>query len=108
MLEIHPSVIEFKLTRERISESEGFIQVYADLIGNCTLSAFEYFIKEEGIVRYRYQVMTKQKQLVARWDNLPHFAQLSTFPHHFHTPDGVFESDAPTLDQVLDLFLNFT
>ena len=107
MLEIHPTVIDFKVVRERISESEGFLQVHATLIQNCILSAFEYFMKEQGIVRYNYQVMTQDKQLDARWDNVPHHPQLESFPHHRHSAEGVFESDAPTLERILDIFSDF-
>jgi len=36
-----------------------------------------------------------------RWDNAPHHSHISTYPHHKHTPDGIFESTELSLEDVL-------
>ena len=52
--------------------------------------------------RYRYQYMTSDHTLIFRYDNVPHFRNMSTFPHHKHVPDNVVESQPVTLRQVIE------
>lgn len=37
-----------------------------------------------------YQLYTDYP--IIRWDNAPHFPEISTFPHHHHTVDGAIEA----------------
>ena len=50
---------------------------------------------------YRFHYMDQQHRMLSRWDSAPHHRQLTTFPFHQHTPDGVMESDTLTLPDVL-------
>lgn len=52
-------------------------------------------------LRYAFHYQTADGTLIFRYDNAPHFPELSTFPAHKHTPDGVVESKAPDLSDVL-------
>lgn len=50
---------------------------------------------------YRYHFQDKQNCLIFRYDSTPHFANLSTFPHHKHLGDNVISSQKPKITQVL-------
>ncbi|BBD63199.1 hypothetical protein NIES2109_60490 (plasmid) [Nostoc sp. HK-01] len=50
---------------------------------------------------YRYHFQDERSCLVFRYDNTPHFPNLSTFPHHKHLPDDVISSAKPEITQVL-------
>lgn len=52
--------------------------------------------------KYRYHIMDKGKQLIFRYDNVPHFPKIKTHPHHRHTKDRVTESKSPGLLEVID------
>lgn len=54
-------------------------------------------------IKYRYQLMDKDRTLIFRYDNAPHHKQLATFPHHKHVEfeQNVIESCEPTLLSVL-------
>lgn len=42
-------------------------------------------------IDYSYQVFDDSP--IMRWDNAEHYTEVSTYPHHFHNPDGdVIES----------------
>jgi hypothetical protein len=59
---------------------------------------------EGRLHKYSYYWLTGTGQLIQGWDNAPHHPQLSTSPHHTHTPpDKVSESDVQTLAQVLEI-----
>jgi hypothetical protein len=46
-------------------------------------------------LRYRYHFQDKEKNLVFRYDNTPHFPNLKSFPHHKHLKDEVVATDKP-------------
>lgn len=50
---------------------------------------------------YRYHFQDSNNQLLFRYDDTPHFPELSTFPHHKHIPDEVIEHLKPLLIHVL-------
>ena len=62
------------------------------------------FVREhiDGTERnYSFHWQDENDKLIIRWDNASHHAHLLTFPHHKHTPEGISESGAMTLPDVL-------
>ena len=51
--------------------------------------------------KFRLHYMDAQKRLIIRWDSAPHHKELSTFPHHKHTPQAVAPHKPLTLLEVL-------
>ncbi len=56
---------------------------------------------EEPKIKYRYHYMDKDKNLIFRYDNSPYHKEVSTFPHHKHTPNGIKESEEPTIETIM-------
>ncbi len=54
------------------------------------------------IDKYRLHYMDKQGAMIFRYDNAPHHRELSSFPHHKHTPDNVARSSMPSIKNVLN------
>ena len=52
--------------------------------------------------KFRFHYMDEHNDLILRWDSAPHYRNLSTFPFHQHTPQGVQEHPDVTLLEVLD------
>ena len=50
---------------------------------------------------YRYHLQRANNELVFRYDNTPHFSDLSSFPHHKHLHDKVVAASKPDLLEVL-------
>ena len=50
---------------------------------------------------YRYHFQDEKNNLVFRYDNTPHFPNLSTFTHHKHFPNDVISCQKPEITQVL-------
>jgi hypothetical protein len=55
-----------------------------------------------GWLRYRYQYMRKDGGLIFRYDNIGHYPDMITFPHHKHYPDRVVESEPADLRRVVE------
>jgi hypothetical protein len=51
--------------------------------------------------KYSYHIQSSSGELIARWDNSPHWPDLSTFPHHIHEDKSVHPSERITITEVL-------
>jgi len=53
--------------------------------------------------KYRFQYLDYRKRPVFRYDNAPHFKDVSTFPFHKHLQGGkVIESTIPQFREILE------
>lgn len=59
----------------------------------------EYVDEVERVYSFHWQ--DQNDEMIMRWDNAPHHRHISTFPHHKHTPAGVFENLEIALSDVL-------
>jgi hypothetical protein len=78
----------------------GFIKGRIAFVDGSTLEFSEQLPTDRR--KYRVHYMDTQNNLIARWDSAPHHKELSTFPFHKHTPQGVEEHRAITLLEALD------
>ncbi len=51
---------------------------------------------------YRYHCQDGNQSLVFRYDDTPHFPNLTSFPHHKHVPDHVIAAAQPALGRVIE------
>ena len=94
-------IIEQSVNFDFISDEMGIITGKLAFIDNSILEFMELVSKKE--VEYRFQFMNKTHELIARWDSAPHHRELTTFPYHMHTREGVKESKKVTLFEILDI-----
>jgi hypothetical protein len=107
IVEACPSVQSFKLTPDKRSDYQGFIQGEIILVDNSVLYWREFIdvktIIERGM--YSYQYMDASKKLIFRYDNTRHHKKLNlpNYPHHKHegSEDNILSSNAPMLADVL-------
>ncbi len=75
------------------------LKIEARLINGWKLHVWEHATQQ--LRRYAYHV-SKESQLVIRWDNAPHHRQVKTFPDHKHIKEAVLESKELTLEEILE------
>ncbi len=51
--------------------------------------------------KYKYHFRRFDNSMVFRYDNIPHYPKISTFPHHKHEKNIIIESEEPELIWVL-------
>lgn len=51
--------------------------------------------------KYAYHWTDSIGNMICRWDNASHWLTISTFPHHKHIGDDVFESIEISIDDIL-------
>jgi hypothetical protein len=94
---IKKKTIEFNL----VSEEMGIIKGNIVFVNNYALD-FRELVSEEH-TDYRYHFMNGNNRLIKRWDSAPHHKEITTFPFHLHTPEGVMECDKVNLIEVIDI-----
>ncbi|MBD2233602.1 toxin-antitoxin system TumE family protein [Phormidium tenue] len=100
-----PIVESFSIVEEKDLQDRGYFRARVTLTNSDFLEIAEYFVvidDQPRPERYRYQWMDSTRKILRkRWDNVPHFPNLSNFPHQVHisaednvqasTPRGTIE-----------------
>jgi hypothetical protein len=106
-----PHVLRSEMSFEEIDITECYIRGTLHLLGDLELHVAEYVVTEPGIQRlkYRYHLQASEnKALISRWDNVAHYPQLPTFPHHRHNSRGLVQPAEPMdVVKLLDAVLEF-
>lgn len=103
LLNASPLIIQPSISVEDRGEV-WFLRGNVDFIDGSSLYFRELFIgrgrKYKEIYTYHYQ--DREGKLLFRYDNSPHFPDLTNAPHHKHQADGsVISSNPPDLEPVL-------
>ncbi len=63
----------------------------------------------DGTRKYSYHWQNMHGILIARWDNAPHWCDVSTFPHHLHIGPGsdVVASNVKSLGDAMEEVKNW-
>jgi len=99
-----PHIIGSDVNFDEIVANECYIRGVLTLTNGFELHIAEYVITEPEVQRskYRYHLQRANGILIARWDNVPHHHDVSTFPHHRHNASGSVHSSSPMdVSQVL-------
>lgn len=54
------------------------------------------------IDKYRFQYMSKDGQMIFRYDNAPHHPEIPSFPRHKHTSEKVMPASMPVIHDLLN------
>ena len=83
-----PIVTRFHVMRERSTLVDGYLRARLALADGSQVEFSEYmqrsFAGAMAVITYSYHWGDANNQLIARWDNTPHFPELPGFPDHKH------------------------
>ncbi len=99
-----PLVVITNFNRYHTNPKTAYIRGKALFIDSSSANIFQHIqLKEKNIIitNYRYNYMNSESKLIFRYDNAPHYKDLSTFPHHKHIPTGVEEARMPDIKDLL-------
>ena len=80
-------------------DSVKLIKIKAVLKENCLLYITELHTRDYQ--KYSYHCQKNDGDLIVRWDNKPHWRDISTYPHHKHENNQVYASHRVTISDVL-------
>ena len=93
-----PFVTYFQVIRERSTFMDGYLRARLTLADGSQLEFSEYMQRSSDgvitVITYSYHWADANHELIARWDNTPHFPDLPGFPAHMH--DGATGQVTPS------------
>lgn len=98
--ELNYLITEQHFEVESVDPETTILRGHLRFINGSLLHFMEY--TGPGTHDYRFQYMDENKNLIRRWDNAPHHHELSNYPFHVHTPEGVEPSSKIMLPEVLN------
>lgn len=84
-------ITSYQIIRQEIAPDNGKLRIKIIFTDESLIEFFEYVEEYLGCIRilkYSFHWQNKYGQLIKRWDNAPHHAELACFPHHVHYEDG--------------------
>lgn len=99
-----PIVISHRVQLTTTSPSTGYLEALLIFQDGSKLSVFEFLRYSNKTVnreKYRYQFMDSKDNEIFRYDNAPHHKSVTSFPHHKHIGEKVYDSTAPSLTELL-------
>ena len=79
-------VVSYQINDFRKSDTAFYLSLKINFVDTTTLSVREYV--DDSHRKYAFHWQTATGDLIMRWDNAPHFPNLTTFPHHKHLASG--------------------
>ena len=97
-----PNIRSLSLTKKIYNARQGFISGSVIFENGYRLDFVEVKnTDKKSKIKYRYQYMNENSEMVFRYDNAPHHSDVKTFPHHKHEIAGIKASDEPSLFDIM-------
>ncbi len=102
------SIVISSSTQKYFSSTYKELYIRGNLIFiDLSFLEFAIYVQEKGkklvFDKYRFQYMDCKKRVIFRYDNAPHYKDISTFPLHKHAQDGkIVESTIPQFHEILE------
>ncbi len=97
-------ITRYSIDQWSIEPTSSRFKLEIEFIDNSILTVKDYLFRNER--KYAYHWQAADGLLLVRWDNAPHWRDVSTFPHHRHENASVFPSAEVNIKDVLDHILN--
>jgi hypothetical protein len=104
LLEAYPNVYVENYNATILSSERANLKLRLRFYFKYLLSISEALVvvdEQITAIDYRYHFQDGQNNLIFRYDNTPHFPNLSSFPHHKHLVDRVIACDQPNIAVVI-------
>lgn len=82
-------------------ESVKLIKIKARVLNGTILYITELHIKDYQ--KYSYHWQKESGELIIRWDNMPHWEHIKTFPNHKHEQGKVLPSHRVNVNDVINV-----
>jgi hypothetical protein len=100
LLESYPDAYAEQYNATILSDQRANLKLRLRFYFKYLLSISEALVIVDDQIKaidYRYHFQDEQNNLIFRYDNTPHFPDLSSFPHHKHLPNQVIVSEQPNI-----------
>lgn len=103
--EFKPILNGFEIIEHQNRDGVQILRLKITFIDSSILFATDIFISFENRRKYSFHWQNVNEELISRWDNAPHFPDISSYPHHQHlqSETNVIASSAIILIDVLKI-----
>ncbi len=103
-LSVSSAVASFSVLKIEVGDEQGYVRIKCKLSNGDIFEFAEYVIIRKSkiyVETYTFHWQTTDGKLRKRWDNVPHYKDLDTFPNHLHLPEKIVASPSMTLKKIL-------
>ena len=93
-----------RLNFDELPGRQGIIEGQLLFPGGSLLDFDEVVLVRSGQLtklRYAYHYQSEAGELIFRYDNAPHYPNMTTYPHHKHVGTAVESTQIPDLNEIL-------
>ena len=83
-LKLYPMIKDVAVERSIVTRNSGYIKATVTFVNDSQLRVREFINGRLRKIDYAYHYQGSDGKLVFRYDNAPHHADVTTFPHHKH------------------------
>lgn len=96
---------DFEIIEHQNRDGVQILRLKITFIDSSILFVTDIFISFENRRKYSFHWQNVDEELISRWDNAPHFPEISSFPHHqhLHSETNVIASSAINLIDILKI-----
>lgn len=96
---------DFEIIEHQNRDGVQILRLKITFIDSSILFVTDIFISFENRRKYSFHWQNVNEELISRWDNAPHFSDISSYPHHQHlqSETNVIASSAINLIDVLKI-----
>ena len=99
LLEKYSFISSYEILDYKTWETGLYYKIKIVITDNSIIYAREYISETERIYSFHWQ--DENENIITRWDNAPHYKNMSTYPHHKHENREIKVSREITLEDVL-------
>jgi len=102
ILDFKAAISSYTIYKKAYNERQGYIKGEILFKNSSRFSFIEVKNTElKQKLKYRYQYMDKNNELIFRYDNAYHHKEIKTFPDHKHIDGNILDSNEPELYEIL-------
>ncbi|MFY7909159.1 MAG: toxin-antitoxin system TumE family protein [Emticicia sp.] len=100
-----PILKDFEIIEHQNRDGVQILRLKITFIDSSVLFVTDIFISFENRRKYSFHWQNMNAELISRWDNAPHFPDISSHPHHQHlqSETNVIASSAMNLVDILKI-----
>ncbi len=96
---------DFEITEHQNRDGVQILRLKITFTDSSVLFVTDIFVSFENRRKYSFHWQNIKEELISRWDNAPHFPEISSYPHHqhFQSETNVIASSAMNLIDILKI-----
>lgn len=102
----HPIIKNYSVKKFKKVANSHALLISFDFSGGYQLFIKDYLFLN-GNRKYSYHFQDKNGNMIFRYDNMPHWPDVKSYPYHKHSKNKIIESSVMTIEKVFEEISTF-